>query len=139
METTKAAASSRLRQEVVQLHDQMREAIEVFLRRQPLVRGTLYQRRRRCGRPGCRCARGQLHVSEAFCQATERGSRHVALATLDLDQVRRGVTDYREVRQARARLQRCWCALQERLQALASLRLVRLEDLSVVEKNTHAC
>jgi hypothetical protein len=37
-----------------------------------LLPGTLVQRRRRCGKEGCRCARGELHGPYTYLQAGAR-------------------------------------------------------------------
>jgi hypothetical protein len=37
-----------------------------------LLPGTLVERRRRCGKGGCRCARGELHGPYAYLQAGTR-------------------------------------------------------------------
>jgi hypothetical protein len=52
-----------LRQRIRDLDHRRRQLIEDALRPLPMVVGYLFQMRRRCGRPGCRCARGRLHLS----------------------------------------------------------------------------
>ncbi|MCA1679518.1 MAG: hypothetical protein LC777_11490 [Actinobacteria bacterium] len=42
------------------------------------LRGTLQRQGRRCGRPGCRCARGELHGPYLYLAVYgERGSRSI--------------------------------------------------------------
>lgn len=41
----------------------------------PMIRGSLYQRRRLCGKPGCRCVRGELHQDTVL--AVRRSGRVV--------------------------------------------------------------
>jgi hypothetical protein len=52
-----------LRQRVRDLDHRRRRLIEDALRPLPMVVGYLFQMRRRCGHPGCRCAKGKLHAS----------------------------------------------------------------------------
>jgi hypothetical protein len=55
--------TSRLRQKVRRLDEERRMLLEHVLRPGSMIRGSLYEMRRRCGNPRCRCARGQLHAS----------------------------------------------------------------------------
>jgi len=42
---------------------ELRSALHRLLHGQGLVHGTLLERRRTCGKAGCRCARGERHMS----------------------------------------------------------------------------
>lgn len=55
--------ASRLRQKVCRLDQRRHKLIQQVLRPRPMISGSLYQMRRRCGNPRCKCARGQLHAS----------------------------------------------------------------------------
>lgn len=55
--------SSRLRQKVRRLDERRRKLLPRVLRPSRMVRGSLYEMRRRCGNPRCKCARGDLHAS----------------------------------------------------------------------------
>lgn len=52
-----------LRQRVRDLDHRRRQLIEDAVRPLPMAVGYLFQMRRRCGHPGCRCAKGKLHAS----------------------------------------------------------------------------
>lgn len=43
------------------LRDELGQLLEVFLARDPLVKGSVYELRRKCGKPTCGCARGAPH------------------------------------------------------------------------------
>ena len=72
---------SRLRQSLVQLVNEMKRLVEPFFSDRPVIKGTVYELRRRCGKPGCKCAKGQLHarmvVSAAKRGRHDYGSSHV--------------------------------------------------------------
>jgi hypothetical protein len=52
----------KLRKRIIKLQDGTSEAIEVLLQRDPLLQGTVYEIKRRCGKANCRCERlGELH------------------------------------------------------------------------------
>lgn len=54
---------SKLRQNIIRLDQQRRMLLQQVLRPSPMIGGSLYQMRRRCGNPRCKCARGDLHAS----------------------------------------------------------------------------
>jgi len=55
--------ASGLRRRVVDLDERRRSLTHQVLRPWPMVGGYLFQMRRRCGNPRCRCVKGKLHVS----------------------------------------------------------------------------
>lgn len=62
-----------------------------------LLRGTLTIRSRRCGKAGCRCARGELHVSLYLVQSQKGKPRQIFVPKEWEERVRRAVTDYQEL------------------------------------------
>jgi len=128
MTSAERRRASRLRQEINALWRRMGALLGEVERRDPLVKGTLYERRRRCGRVGCRCARGLLHVSEGF-SCSERGrTRHVPVRQMDQGRLRDCVKGYGRFRAARAELSKTWRALLDLVDEMESLRRVRVED-----------
>ena len=70
----------------------------------PVIRGTVYELKRKCGRKNCACARGELHVSTAFSY-TEEGRKRLRLVSDDeVVELRKKTDRGRELRQARSRL-----------------------------------
>ena len=63
---------SRLRQSLLHLADEARRLVEPFFSDQPVIKRTVYELKRRCGKPGCKCARGQLH-GQMVISASEKG------------------------------------------------------------------
>src|SRR4030042_189724 len=53
---------SRLRQALLHLADEIKGLVEPFFVDRPVIKGTVYELKRRCGKPGCKCARGELHA-----------------------------------------------------------------------------
>lgn len=122
-------AASCLRLELRTISRQMDELLSEILRRDPLVKGTVYQRRRRCGRAGCHCQQGQGHISEAFSYSEEGRTRHLSLEEVDVDSLRRHVENYRRFRKARASLCQKWGALLKAVDAMESLRRIPVAHL----------
>lgn len=55
--------SSKLRQKIYQLNKERTEILNRVVRPGKLILGSLYQIRRCCGNPNCKCAKGEKHVS----------------------------------------------------------------------------
>jgi hypothetical protein len=51
----------------------LRSELNKLLSRQGVIHGTLVQRGRRCGKPNCKCVRGELH--EGFYLVVTEGGR----------------------------------------------------------------
>jgi hypothetical protein len=56
------------------LLDQRRRALRALPSLEEVLRGSIVERRLRCGKPGCRCARGQLHAA-TYLSVTFAGGR----------------------------------------------------------------
>lgn len=121
--------ASRARQELRQTWERRGRLLEPVLAREALVRGTLDERRRRCGRPGCRCARGELHVSQAFCVSEGGQTKHQPLRHVDPRRLQAGVAAYGKFRAARQELRAASRQLLALVDELEQARTVALETL----------
>ena len=97
---------SQLRAQLRQAQQQLPALIEECFGREPLLPGSLYTLRRKCGKPNCHCARGELHESTALSYRGEGRPRNVSPSSDQIDTLRKMTDDYRRVRQARAELVR---------------------------------
>jgi hypothetical protein len=52
-----------------------------------MLRGSLIVLRRRCGKPGCRCATGEPHATPALSYSGEGKTRMLTLGGVDLSEV----------------------------------------------------
>src|SRR3989337_4146958 len=71
-EKTGREKKSRLRQSLLHLAGEIKGLVEPFFSDRPVIKGTVYELRRRCGKPGCKCAQGELHA-RMVVSASERG------------------------------------------------------------------
>jgi hypothetical protein len=95
---------SQLRSKLERTEEEIRQLLQQFRGRSPLLPASLYTMKRRCGKEGCRCARGQLHGTTVL---SYRGGEKPQTITPPADRVEtfKAITDDdRRVRQARARL-----------------------------------
>jgi hypothetical protein len=81
----------------------------------PFLRGTLSVRSRQCGKPNCRCARGQLHVSLYVVQSHEGRPRQVYVPKEWQERIRRAVQNHQEMQTLIEELSELqWKRLRER-------------------------
>ena len=95
---------SQLRQSLAGLSEQIRQIVEPFLSDRPVIKGSVYELKTKCGKPGCKCAKGQLH-SPMVLSASEKGKTRLrAIPHGFLVEVHTKVRRYQELRRIRARL-----------------------------------
>ena len=111
---------------VIQKHQEYLLATLVRLQgRDPMLRGSIYTRRRRCGKPRCRCLRGRLHKDRVL--AVRDGGR---LSVRGLDpvedaEVEAAVAAWQGFRRQRSELSSACRSLLGTVDRLAGLRLAR--------------
>lgn len=125
--------ASRLRLKLRKQLETLRRLAEVGLGDSKLLAGSLYERRRRCGRPRCRCARGRPHRGMVLAAGPKIRRRVVSLVGTDLDTVQSSVLGYRRLRQARADMTRVFRELVETFDELGRLRCMDARDLRHTE------
>ena len=120
-----------MNQRLSSLRSQLRQALELLpdllepcLGREPLLPGSLYTLRRKCGKPSCRCNRGELHESTVLSYRGQGRPRNISPAPECLEALRNLTDPYRRCRQARAQLVR-W--QRQLLQLVDELEAVRVQ------------
>jgi hypothetical protein len=95
---------SRLRLSLRRLSDEARKLIEPSFSDKPVIKGSVYELKRKCGKPGCKCAQGELH-SRMVLSASEKGKTRLCVIPHGfLVEVQIKVRRYQELRRARSRL-----------------------------------
>ena len=95
---------SRLRQELRQILGEMEHSMEVIFGRAPLVKGNVYEMARKCGKPSCACARGQLHKSMVLSWSHQGKTRLRPIPPERLEELRSKSEEYLRFRRARAQV-----------------------------------
>jgi len=96
---------SRLRQALAHLRGELTLLDKVFVAREPIMRGSVYELHRKCGKPSCRCAEGAELHSCMVISWTAGGRKR--LRSIPKEQQAELVTltqRYQRFRKARARL-----------------------------------
>jgi hypothetical protein len=117
---------SRLRQSLVGLADEVKRLIEPFLSDQPVIKGTVYELKRKCGKAGCKCAQGELH-RRMVVSASEKGKTRLRVIPRGfVFEVQNKVRRYQRLRRARARLV---VLHKEMLQLMDEMEAMRREEM----------
>ena len=119
-----------MKQSLSSLRSQLRQAqqllsglLEACFAREPLLPASLYTLRRKCGKPSCRCRRGELHESTVLSYRGQGKPRNLATSPEHLPALRDMTDQYRRCRQARAQLVRWQRRLLDIVDALQAARV----------------
>jgi hypothetical protein len=114
---------SSLRSQLLKTQQQLPQLLEACLGREPLLPGSLYTLRRKCGKPSCHCRRGELHESTVLSYRGEGRPRNISPPPEQLGSLRTMTHHYRRCRQARAQLVRWQRQLLKLVDALEAARV----------------
>lgn len=101
---TESDRISRIRQSLRQLADEIQELVTVFNDRHPLLKGTVYEQRRKCGKPNCSCASGGPHSSMMLSRSDQGRTKLMTIPSGYLKDFQVMTEHYQRFRRARARL-----------------------------------
>ena len=116
---------SSLRQTLVRLKDRPEKLLPIFLEGYPMVKGTVYPLRRRCGKPNCRCARGKLHETTVLSASISGRSRLWTVPVAQVEKMSKLTKCYQRFRTARADFVKLYTKM---LRAVDAIEKVRRED-----------
>jgi len=97
-------SDSRLRQQLWLVYRALARTLRALQRPEPMVQGCLYLLRRKCGKPTCRCARGQLHATWVLTRSEAGKSRLYPVPEDQRGGLRRLTREYRRWQRTRALL-----------------------------------
>jgi hypothetical protein len=118
---------SQLRQTLLHLANEIRGLVEPFFSDRPVIKGTVYELKRKCGKPGCKCARGELH-GRMVVSASEGGKTRLGVIPHGfLVEVQAKVSRYQELRRVRARLGEIY---RKMVRVMDQMEAMRREELS---------
>jgi hypothetical protein len=115
---------SRLRQRITRLARERQAAERKLLARPALLKGSLLEVQRTCGKPGCKCARGHKHTCYQLSASVDGATRTWNVPRRHLPTVQRLTDNYREFRQARAAWVRLNAQMMELINQLETARTV---------------
>ena len=122
---------SQLRQSLGRLANEIRQVINPFFSDKPLIKGSVYELKTKCGKPGCKCAKGELH-HRMVVSASEKGKTRLrAIPHGFLIEVQTKVRRYQELRRVRVRLIEVH---KKMLQVMDEMEAMRREEMPVSRK-----
>lgn len=96
--------ASQLRKHLQQNQREIGDLLRVLKQRRPLIRGNVYNLRRKCGKANCRCQDGHLHKTWVL-SVPEKGRKRMRTIPKGKRTQWRSMTErYRRFRRARAQL-----------------------------------
>jgi DNA repair exonuclease SbcCD ATPase subunit len=122
MQTSDRDQLSRLRQSLSELAREIQQLIPIFNERTPLMKGTVYEQKRKCGKPGCRCAAGELHTSMMLSRSEEGRTKLATIPSGFLKDYQVLTERYQRYRRARARLGQIYKTMIELIDQLEESR-----------------
>ena len=131
--TTDKPKFSQLRHSLRRLSDELRQLINPSFSDKPVIKGSVYELKRKCGKSGCKCAQGELH-SRMVVSASEKGKTILRVIPHGfLVEIQAKVRRYQELRQARARLVEVH---KKMLRAMDEMEAMRREGIPTSDKNS---
>src|SRR5207244_13244448 len=101
---------------------ELETALEVAFERSALVKGNVYELARKCGKPTCVCAEGQLHRSMVLSWSHQGKTRLMTIPPEKLDRLRSSSEQYQRYRRARARVSEIFKQIPKLLDQIEKLR-----------------
>jgi hypothetical protein len=122
---------SQLRQSLARLANEIRQIVDPCFSDKPVIKGSVYELKTKCGKPGCKCAQGHLH-HRMVLSASEKGKTQLrAIPRGFLVDVQTKVQRYQELRRARARLIE---AHRKIVHLIDEMEAMRREELPLPDK-----
>ena len=94
--------TSRLRQKILVLFNEIDKVKDELITRKPMARGTVYELKRKCGKANCRCMQGELH--KQMCISITRNGKTTLrpIRGKELEKLEKLTKFHRRFRKARA-------------------------------------
>jgi len=127
--------ASRLRQQLREAGHQFDRQVRTLMECDDFVRGGVYRLRRRCGKAGCRCARGELHESWVFLAREKGVQRMRGVPAGKIARWRELAERYRRFRLARRELGRQYREVLRLVKLLEGARAVAPPSSRQHERN----
>lgn len=116
--------ASAARKRVHEIHDKIGSLLELFVARRPLLKGCLYESRRKCGKKGCACTTGRLHTSLVLAYRGRGGQQNLYPPGQEVSALKEMTSSYQRFRKSRAELAK---RFRELMESIAVLELWALE------------
>ena len=113
---------SSLRRQLWRAYTALAHTLRRLQRSDPMVQGSFYLLRRKCGKPNCRCASGTLHATWVLTRSEQGKDRLYTVPPNQRAPVRRWAAEYRRYQRARAVLVKRYVKLLALVDQMAEQR-----------------
>jgi len=113
-----------LRQQLWRAYAALATTLRRLQRSEPMVQGSFYLLRRKCGKPNCRCAGGELHPAYVLTRSEAGKDRLYPVPKAQRAEVRKRAAEYRRYQRARAVLVKRHLHLLALVDQIAEQRLI---------------
>lgn len=96
---------SETRQKILSIIKTIDQLVSNIINTKVVTKGTICEKRRKCGYPGCKCASGELHVTKILSFSHKGKSRIIHLSRysdLELSKLEKQAKEYQQFRRSRA-------------------------------------
>jgi hypothetical protein len=114
----------QLRQQLWRTYQAAGRTLRHLQRQDSLTPGSFYLQKRRCGKPNCRCARGELHQAWVISRSQGGASRTFMVPAEQRARLRQLTSEYRRYQRARALLARRQAQVLALADRMTELRMV---------------
>ena len=115
---------SKLRQQLWRAYAALANTLRRLQRSDRMVQGSFYLLQRKCGKPNCRCATGQLHPTYVLTRSEAGKDRLYTVPKEQRAHVRKWAAEYRRYHRARAVLTKRHLHLLALVDQMAEQRLL---------------
>jgi hypothetical protein len=119
---TEADRLSRTRQSLSQLAEEIQGLVSALNDRRPMIKGTVYEQRRKCGKTNCYCADGEPHRSMMLSRSDQGRTKLMTIPSGHLKDFQVLTERYQRFRRARARLGQIYKAMVKLIDQLEEAR-----------------
>ena len=113
---------SQVRKSLAELAEEIDALLRIFTDRSRMVKGTVYEQRRKCGKPTCYCASGKPHASMMLSRSEEGRTKLSPIALEQAEDLQVLTERYQNFRRARARLGQIYKRMIELIDQLEAAR-----------------
>jgi len=115
--------SSKLRQTLWLMDAKRRNLLRQVHRPLPMVSGSLFQMRRRCGNPRCKCARGELHTSWYLSKRKDKKTKLIYIGKIVPEWLSTRVLRYQSYQKTLAEIRKIDSEISSSLNQLRDTKL----------------
>lgn len=114
---------ARLRQRLWTDYRRLGRLLRLLQRPRPMIPGSFYRLRTKCGKPSCHCAQGQPHTAWVLSRSEQGKPKLYSVPAPDRPRLKRLTAEYRRFQRARARWVKLTAQLLHQIDTIEARRV----------------